>query len=301
MADSKISALTAATAVTDDDLAVVVDDPGGTPVTKKITVANLRAALQGLLLTTRGDLMTRDASAVIRKALGASGTVLRSDGTDITWATVATALASLLTTRGDVVVRDNTGVVRLPIGTTGKVLKSDGTDVSWANTKVGEFFIPAGSMTASTTSGCNAPVLVESATNKQNVWLLDFVNAATKNAEIGVQMPSDWDGGTFTVKFAWLVNAAVSTVCRWQVEARSYGDLETLDQAFGTAVAVDDTYGGTANQVAISAATAAVTPSGTPAAGEYMHLRVARLGSHANDTLTQDARLLGVYVTYTRT
>lgn len=40
MADSKITALTALTSTTDDDLFVIVDDPAGTPVTKKITVAN---------------------------------------------------------------------------------------------------------------------------------------------------------------------------------------------------------------------------------------------------------------------
>src|SRR6185295_9769716 len=44
MADTKGSALTALTALTTDDLFIVVDDPGGTPVTKKITVANVTAA-----------------------------------------------------------------------------------------------------------------------------------------------------------------------------------------------------------------------------------------------------------------
>ena len=45
--------------------------------------------------TTRGDLITRGASNNGRLALGASGTVLRSDGTDATWATpVVNAVAS---------------------------------------------------------------------------------------------------------------------------------------------------------------------------------------------------------------
>lgn len=37
MATVKISALTAATSLTADDYMVVVDDPGGTPTTKRIT------------------------------------------------------------------------------------------------------------------------------------------------------------------------------------------------------------------------------------------------------------------------
>lgn len=45
MADTKITGLTEQTAVTSDDLLVIVDDPGGSPATKKITVANLQAGI----------------------------------------------------------------------------------------------------------------------------------------------------------------------------------------------------------------------------------------------------------------
>src|SRR5678815_900003 len=41
MADQKITALTALTAPTTDDLLAIVDDPAGTPVTKKISILNL--------------------------------------------------------------------------------------------------------------------------------------------------------------------------------------------------------------------------------------------------------------------
>ena len=40
MANAKITALTALTTVADEDLLPIVDDPAGTPVTKKITRAN---------------------------------------------------------------------------------------------------------------------------------------------------------------------------------------------------------------------------------------------------------------------
>lgn len=42
MADVKISELTAAPAVTPDDLFVIVDDPAGSPVTKKVSASVLR-------------------------------------------------------------------------------------------------------------------------------------------------------------------------------------------------------------------------------------------------------------------
>jgi hypothetical protein len=56
----------------------------------------------------------------------------------------------------------------------------------------------------------------------------------------------------------------------------------------------------TANQVRISAATSAMTIAGSPAAGDLAQFRIGRLGGHANDTLTVDARLLGVLINYTR-
>jgi hypothetical protein len=43
MADTKISALSAIDAVADGDLLAVVDDPGGTPVTKRATAAQIKA------------------------------------------------------------------------------------------------------------------------------------------------------------------------------------------------------------------------------------------------------------------
>lgn len=44
MADTKISALTADTTPTKDDLIVTVNDPGGTPANRKVTLADLTAA-----------------------------------------------------------------------------------------------------------------------------------------------------------------------------------------------------------------------------------------------------------------
>jgi hypothetical protein len=167
--------------------------------------------------------------------------------------------------------------------------------------KLGSMFVPAAAMTPSTTSGCKAPTLHESATNKQNKWFLDFIDGSTTFAEWLSAMPADYDGGTFTAVFYWSNANTTGNVVRWQIEARSYGDLETYDQAFGTAQTVDDTYSTTAHQVAISAATGACTPSGTPAANELMHFRAARVGGNAADTLTTDARLIGVRINYTRT
>lgn len=51
MADSKITDLTADTAPTSDDLVVTVNDPGGTPANRKVTLANLALGLGGAWAT----------------------------------------------------------------------------------------------------------------------------------------------------------------------------------------------------------------------------------------------------------
>lgn len=58
MADQKISDLTAAEAATADDLVVIVDDPAGSPVTKKLTIAELATAVAGDKLPLAGGTMT---------------------------------------------------------------------------------------------------------------------------------------------------------------------------------------------------------------------------------------------------
>ena len=47
MADSKLTGLTGLTSPTDDDLMYIVDDPGGTPASKSVTVGNLKKTFGG--------------------------------------------------------------------------------------------------------------------------------------------------------------------------------------------------------------------------------------------------------------
>jgi hypothetical protein len=67
----KVSELTAASAVTTDDLVPIVDAPGGTPATKKATVAQLGAGLVTGL--TVGDILYYNGSALARLPIGSAG------------------------------------------------------------------------------------------------------------------------------------------------------------------------------------------------------------------------------------
>lgn len=52
---AKVTAYTELTTPAAEDILMIVDDPSGTPTTKKVTVANLATALGGL---TRGQVIT---------------------------------------------------------------------------------------------------------------------------------------------------------------------------------------------------------------------------------------------------
>jgi hypothetical protein len=156
-------------------------------------------------------------------------------------------------------------------------------------------------MWPSTTAGAATNTKVESTTNDQNVYVLDFADGASKlYAEATVVMPSDWDGGTVTATFYWMTNGTGTNPVYWGCAGRSYGDSETLDQAFGSEAQVQDNGTTTANQVLKSSATGAITLAGTPAAGELVQFKVSRDPTSGSDTLAQTARLLGVMILFTR-
>ncbi|MHC4687382.1 MAG: hypothetical protein ACYTEW_24200 [Planctomycetota bacterium] len=112
-------------------------------------------------------------------------------------------------------------------------------------------------------------------------------------------MPSDYDGGTVTGVVYWTVTGggAAETI-RWALQGRAYANDEAIDQAWGTAQTVDDTWIAN-NDVHVTAATAAITLAGTPAASEMVQFRA--YCDAANSDLSSDGLLIGIRVTFTRT
>lgn len=94
------------------------------------------------LLTTKGDLLAHNGSAIVKLATGGSannGKALVIDDSatpGIKWASIASTTA--LTTKGDLVGYD-TNLTRIPVGTDGKVLtakSSEAAGVSWESSSV---------------------------------------------------------------------------------------------------------------------------------------------------------------------
>jgi len=101
---------------------------GVTASTAQINASSLIGTLPVVGTLAEGSVVVGNSSSVASAvAIGASGTVLKSNGTTISWGDGTPALA-----RGQILYGHADGTTQvLSAGTSGQVLSSDGTDVSW--------------------------------------------------------------------------------------------------------------------------------------------------------------------------
>ncbi len=156
--------------------------------------------------------------------------------------------------------------------------------------------LPAAAMSPTTTAGCAAAATVEAGTNDVDYKVLDFDQSTEENAFVSFAMPDSWDGGTILASFIWTTAASSGDVI-WGAKGRSFANDDAIDQAYGTAQTVTDTFIAAAD-VHISAATSAITLAGTPAGGQWVQLKIFRDADAAGDTLNGDARLIAVSIKY---
>ena len=84
MADKKVTALDALTTVTADDLFLVVDNPSGTPTSKKVTAANLATYTSTGLATSASPTLTGTVTLAVGASIeGASGTPVAIHGIEL--------------------------------------------------------------------------------------------------------------------------------------------------------------------------------------------------------------------------
>lgn len=84
-------------------------------------------------MTTRGDIIFRNATVPARLAVGAANTALTSDGTDPAWGSITGPYIVLGSdAEGDLILRGGSDYARLAIGAANTVLGSNGTTASWA-------------------------------------------------------------------------------------------------------------------------------------------------------------------------
>jgi hypothetical protein len=186
-------------------------------------------------------------------------------------------------------------------GSSGTSGSSGSAGTSGANgaSVTGQIILTAGGGWPSITAGAQSPTLTATATNAVNFYSINFADGSQTFANWAMPMPSDYNGGTITAVFYWMSNNASTNSVVWGFQGRAYADSDLIDQAFGTAQTVTDANQAT-RDVNISAATAAITLGGTPAASNFVQFRCYRDGAAGGDTLAATAELLAIRITYTR-
>jgi hypothetical protein len=157
-------------------------------------------------------------------------------------------------------------------------------------------WIPAGAMVSRLTNG-PAAGFTETATNKVMLASLDFNQSTAQYAQFQVRMPKSWNEGTVAAVFAWTAASGSGNVV-WGIQGMAQRDDGLLDTAFGTPQLVTDTLIATTD-LHTSSETSACTISNSPAAEDWVVFQVYRDAASGSDTLTADARLLGVTLYYT--
>jgi hypothetical protein len=129
--------------------------------------------------------------------------------------------------------------------------------------------------------------------------VLDFDASADEHAQFSVGFPKSWNLGTVTFQAFWTSTATDTDGVSWGLQGVSMPDNSTIDVVYGTAIVVDDACQSAAEELYVTAESTAVTIAGTPADDDLCYFRVFRDVSDANDTATEDARLIGIKLFFT--
>jgi hypothetical protein len=172
-----------------------------------------------------------------------------------------------------------------------------GTGASRTRSKV----FPVTVMRPTVTAGCGAEATAETTAGNPDMTYLPFDQTTEEHAQWKWKPPKAWDLGTVTFRvhdsFAGTQGAGLDGRA-WGLRAVARGHDDPLDVAFGTEVVVVIDHA-TAEDLAISAESAAVTIGGTPAEGDTVFWQISRKTGDAGDDLDLDARLLAVEITWT--
>lgn len=226
------------------------------------------------------------------------------DGTDYTATNGSTVTLETGATEGDQIVivshgsfetsdtvsKASGGAFAAAITVGGAAVKVAGKETIW---------VPASAMQPTTSNPCSDLTTVETTSGRPDMVVLDFDDGADEHAQFSVAFPKSWNLGTVTFKAYWTTTATDTDGCTWGLQGVAMNDNETIDVVYGTAVVVDDAAQGAAEELYVTAESGAITIAGTPADEDLCFFRVFRDVSDSNDTMAEDARLLGIKIFFT--
>lgn len=182
----------------------------------------------------------------------------------------------------------------------GRFYEKDDTGTERGLSSIGKYtiWIPAAAMWARTTNGPGAASreLTTGGDIMIKGWAFD--TTTEEGVQFYIGFPKSWDKGTITFQAFWTnVNGLTTETVSWGLSAGAFTDSDAIDSTdLGTEVRVSDTWLA-ANDLHVSAESAAVTVGNTPIDDDLVIGQIVR--SVANDNMTGDAELLGVKVFYT--
>ena len=170
----------------------------------------------------------------------------------------------------------------------GAAVKVAGKETIW---------VPAVAMYPNTTAGCAALAQVE-LSNGPEIKTLDFDKDSDENAQFAVAFPKSWNEGTITFQAFFTADSTNTGTVSWALAGVSCADNDTINVAFGTAVApTAKAHSGTANDLDVTAESGAVTIAGAHSTDEEVYFQITR--DVSEDDLDADAKLLGIKIFFT--
>ena len=204
------------------------------------------------------------------------------------------------TNSGNITITDaaNGDITISPNGT-GVAKAVDAADATGAIKIAGKetIWVPATAMYPNTTSGC-ADLAQTELSNGPELKTLDFDKSSDEFAQFAVAFPKSWNEGTVTFQAFFTANSTNTGTTSWALQGVALADNGDLNTAFGTAVApTAKAMSGTANDLAVTAESGAVTIAGSPSTDEYVFFQISR--DVSADDLDADAKLLGIKLFFT--
>ena len=159
-------------------------------------------------------------------------------------------------------------------------------------------YMPVSAMSPTTTNGCAAVAQTELTAGQPEVVHMAFDGTAVENALFSWSFPKSWDKDKITFQAYWtgLVGGAGGVL--WRMGAIAVGNDDPIDVAYVTNVEVVDTFI-LAEDLHISGESDPLTVDGNPVQGDMVYFIIQRDPTHASDTRTQDANLIGIKIFYT--
>ncbi len=187
-------------------------------------------------------------------------------------------------------------IVRVNTGAT--ALEGSGTTLANVDPRgVHTIFVPAAGMTPSVTNGPSSGTTELTATTGITARTLDFDTTTSESAQFMVALPNSYNLGTLTARFHWLDAGGTGNVV-WRIYARCVPNDVTMSGAlFSTATSATADTATSSGVYHVTDATSAFTPDGTIGDTNMMFFKIDR--DTTTDTMTGDAKLLGVTIKYT--